>query len=624
MVVTFYKTKLNTQNRCYGAEQYDNYLLGCEKIDVTLSHDIIPNQSFNIETTTGMWGYNYITYTYKGYLFGAFVDSINIQAISGTTVIYHSTDNWYFTLKNIGINNIDFHGRVMRGHVRDTDANHKPILDNTTLTAEEVFNNANLKFYDFTNCIGGDTNPLSEKIFNETWYLYIYFATPSKVLSGEYDQSQYIGGNKYLSNNGLTLCYPVYIFDDDFYICKVTNGVLQKDIRISELTNSNITAITLSKVPPDSGVFFYQYSDTEIRFSDLAGVIYSTDWTETAREGLPSYASIPRWFSPVNVNLYRYFENGEEFDFSNLIGNSIINTDNYDEYLKQIPKFTSLVYNPHYFGGSIIDIFKIEGVFPLKVTISLDLTSYILIKDVSNLKGNRNISIIQNALIFAPDTVLDYWSRLNALQTANAGKIQENAGINQGVNNVGSIVKKSAGVIDSIGKTIGAGLKLDYGGVFSGLGSIASSGTDIVTSAMNMERNMENADLTSENGRIIQEVANYQYDTGNTYSEQGAGYYNSYKAPSFITIIDNSLNYKQICTNLHRYGYNTFLQLDDVYFNHVREHFNYIKCSEVEVTGVTSDIADDISNMFLKGVHLWQDDVENFERTNYSKGEWNV
>ena len=402
MVVTFYKTKLNKQNRCYGAEQYDSYLSTCEKLDVTLSHDIIPNQPFNIETTTGMWGYNYITYTYKGYLFGAFVDSINIQAISGTTVIYHSTDNWYFTLKNIGVNNIDFHGRVMRGHVRDTDKSHKPILDNTTLTAEEVFNNANLKFYDFTNCMGGDTNPMTEKTFNETWYLYIYFATPSKVLSGEYDQSQYIDGNKYLSNNGLTLCYPVYIFDDDFYICKVDNGVLQKDIRISDLTNTNITAMTLSKVSPDNGVQFYQYSDSEIRLGDAAGVLYKGEWIDTAKEGLPSYASIPRWFSPVDVNVYRYFENGEELNFSNLMGNPITNTDNYDDYLKQIPKFTSLVYNPHYFGGSVIDIYKIESPYPLKVTISFDLTSYILMKKVRNLKGNRNISIIQNTLVLRP------------------------------------------------------------------------------------------------------------------------------------------------------------------------------------------------------------------------------
>lgn len=624
MVVTFYKTKLDKQNRCYGGVQYDNYLSGCEKIDVTLSHDIIPNQPFNIETSSGMWGYNYITYTYKGYLFGAFVDSINIQAISGTTVIYHSIDNWYFTLKNIGVNNIDFHGRVMRGHVRDTDASHKPILDNTTLTAEEVFNNANLKFYDFTNCMGGDTNPATEKVFNETWYLYIYFATPSKVLSGEYAQSQYIDGNKYLSNNGLTLCYPVYIFDDDFYICKVNNGVLQKDIKISELTNSNITAITLSKVSPNNGVFFYQYSDTEIRLSDVAGIMRKAEWLDTAQDGLPSYASIPQSFTPVFVNVYRYFENGEEFDFSNLMGNPIIKTDNYDEYLKQIPKFTSLVYNPHYFGGSIIDTFKFENNAPLKVTISLDLTSYILIKDVRNLKGNRNISIIQNTLVFAPDTVLDYWSRLNTLQTANAGRIQENAGINQGISAIGSMVKSSTGVISSIGKILGAAAGKDAGGIISGVSGLISTGTDTTVNALNLGRTRENAELSAENGRMIQEVANFQYNTGITQSEKGAGYYNSYKATSFISIIDNSDNYKQICTNLHRYGYNTFLQLDDVYFNHVREHFNYIKCSEIEVTGVPADIADDISNMFLNGVHLWQDDVENFERTNYSKGEWNV
>lgn len=628
MVVTFYKTKLNKQNRCYGSEQYDSYLNTCEKKTFTLSHDVIPNQTFNIDTEDGMWGYNYITFTYRNYLFGSFIDSINIQAISNTTVIYHSTDNWYFALKNIGIGNIDFHGRVMRGHVKDTDEQHKPILDNTTLTAEEVFNNSNLKFYDFTNCTG---SLVTENTFNKTWYLYLYFANPSKVVDSsisDVGQTQYINGVKYLSNNGITACYPVVLFDDGFYICKVNQqtGEVEKDIKISDLTSSNITSITLSKVSPDNGVYFKDYSETEVRFYD-SGVIYHGEWIETAKDGLPSYASIPRYFSDVEVQNYRFFQSGQEYDFSWLMGNPLVQTDDYDKYLKQIPKFTSLVYNPYYFGGSIVDMYKQDKPpqrSTLSVAISMDLTSYVLVKNMKNLKGNRNISTIQNTLIFAPDTVLDYWSRLNALQTANAGRIQENSGINQGVNNIGSTVKKGASVISSIGNVVGSIFKGDIGGIIGGVSGAISSGTDTVTNAMNLERNQENANLTAENGRMIQETANFQYNTGETRSEAGAGYYNSYKAPAFISIVDNEDNYKQICTNLHRFGYNTFLQVDDVYFNHVREHFNYIQCSEIEVTGVPADIADDIANMFLKGVHLWQDDVENFERTNYSKGEWNV
>lgn len=628
MVVTFYKTKMNNQNRCYGAEQYDSYLNSCEKLELTLSHDIIPNNPFNIATDSGMWSYNYITYTYKGYYFGAFINSISIQAISGTTVISHTTDTWYFALKNIGIENIDFHGKVMRGHVKDTDENHRPILDNTTLTAEEVFNNSNLKYYDFPNCFGG--NDLDMYTFNRTWYLYIYFSNPSTVIELNYIQHQFIDGVKVVANNGFTCCYPVMPDDDGNLYIYLANGMsdVQKDIPISGLTNSNITSITLSKVPPAPGVHFSRYSQTEIRFTDAAGILYKLDWKENI-VGLPSKAIAPGYMSDVSINSMSFYDsNGDLIDFSNISGSPIEETDDYDTYLKTIPKFNSLVYNPVYFGDSICDMFKKFNSASLSVALSLDLSSYIFIRKLTNLSGNKRLIIKQNNLIFAPDTVLDYWTRLNALQTANAGKIQENAAINQGISNTTNLVKKSAKVVSTAAKGVGSSLTLNIGkAITNGIAAAAdtvSASADLAEASINYQRNQENANLSRENGQMIQEVAEYQYNTGQNESEQGAGYYNSYKAPTLLSIIDNSANYKQICTNLHRYGYNTFLQLDEVYFNHVREHFNYIKCSEVEVTGVTEDIASDIANMFLSGVHLWQDDVENFDRTNYSRGEWNV
>jgi hypothetical protein len=625
MVVTFYKTKLNKQNRCYGAEQYDSYLSTCEKLDVTLSHDIIPNQPFNIETTSGMWGYNYITYAYRGYLFGAFVDSINIQAISGTTVIYHSTDNWYFTLNNIGVNNIDFHGRVMRGHVRDTDKGHKPILDNTTLTAEEVFNNSNLKYVSVDNMFNLSVYDTA-KCFKECWFLYIYFANPSKVmnLGGVTAINQKFTGNNgsVLGNNGVTCVYPVVADKTGWWVCELVDNKLEQSVAISALTNSDITAMTLSKIPPNNKLKFYEDSTSPSGYR-LSGITTGLNWKENTTN-LPMKCCYYD-FEFVNIEVNRLYSEGKRVDISSLEGNSISNTDNYDDYLKQIPKFTSLVYNPLYVGKNIYDLYhKEDGNIFAGISISFDLSTYLIYRNLTTINGDSKIVVLENNSIFAPDTVLDYWTRLNSLQTANAGKMQENSGISQGVNNIGSIIKKATGIVSSIGNVIGAAFEGDINGVVGGVSGFINSGTDTITSAINMQRSQENADLTSENGAIIQEVANRQIETGTTVSQNGVGYYTNYKYQSFIYLIDNSYNYKQICTNLHRYGYNTFLQLDDVYFNHVREHFNYIKCSEVEVTGVPADIADDISNMFLKGVHLWQDDVENFERTNYSKGEWNV
>lgn len=41
------------------------------------------------------------------------------------------------------------------------------------------------------------------------------------------------------------------------------------------------------------------------------------------------------------------------------------------------------------------------------------------------------------------------------------------------------------------------------------------------------------------------------------------------------------------------------------------------------MTGVPQFIADDIENMFKRGVHLWTRDIEEFENgTNYQLGLW--
>lgn len=638
MVVTFYKTKMNNQNRCYGAEQYDTYLNSCEKLEITLSHDIVPNNPFNIATDNGMWSYNYITYTYKGYYFGAFINSISIQAISGTTVISHTTDTWYFALKNIGIENIDFHGKVMRGHVKDTDENHRPILDNTTLTAEEVFNNSNLKYCDFANITVGQSSVIEKQEFSDCWFLYIYFANPNKVLDWNLtDQAMNINDDVKFVNNGLTCVFPVVIAGEGFYVCKIgESGELQKDCLLSSITNGDITSMTLSKIAPIESLYFKSDNTQELKYSLIGMTNYQTySWKSTA-ENLPYKAIVFAEFtgSYISTEYYRADDNEYFLNINglNIRGDALSETHDYDTYLKEIPKFTSLVYNPFYFGDSIYDwyhsSYRNGNAYPLKICIGFDLSSYILYRDSDNLIGNRKLVVVENKSLFAPDTVLDYWTRLNALQTANAGKIQENAAINQGITNTVNIVKKTANVVSTAAKGAGSAFTLNIGKAISnGVAAAAdtvSASADLAGASINYQRNQENAELSKENGQIIQQTANFQYDTGTTNESAGTGFYNSIKPQSFISIIDNSANYKQICTNLHRYGYNTFLQLDEVYFNHVREHFNYIKCSEVEVTGVTEDIASDIANMFLTGVHLWQDDVENFDRTNYSKGEWNV
>ena len=76
----------------------------------------------------------------------------------------------------------------------------------------------------------------------------------------------------------------------------------------------------------------------------------------------------------------------------------------------------------------------------------------------------------------------------------------------------------------------------------------------------------------------------------------------------------NDDGYEQLAPLIHRYGYNTPLQFDEVYKNHKRQYFNYFSCSSCSIDGVPLDIAGDVETMFESGVHLWNGTV----------GEWKV
>ena len=85
-----------------------------------------------------------------------------------------------------------------------------------------------------------------------------------------------------------------------------------------------------------------------------------------------------------------------------------------------------------------------------------------------------------------------------------------------------------------------------------------------------------------------------------------------------------SVPYKQLAPILHRYGYNTPLQLDEIYKNHKRKFFNYFECSSCDIEGVPTDIAEDINTMFESGVHLWSGEVSNWNVPNWQEDvyEW--
>ena len=122
-----------------------------------------------------------------------------------------------------------------------------------------------------------------------------------------------------------------------------------------------------------------------------------------------------------------------------------------------------------------------------------------------------------------------------------------------------------------------------------------------------------------------QEIAEQQYRAGIGTKDITTGYYGSLldkNSPSLLWYKQNEHSFENIAIRLHRYGYNTFLQIDDIYKNHKRRHFNYIQCPNIEVHGVPLSVGNEIAIMFKNGVHLWncitaEDKVGDFEVNNH-------
>lgn len=619
MDVIFYKTKLSRQNRCYDINAYNAYLSTRQQKTITLSHEIIPNNPFYIETDEAMWDYNYITYTYRGYIFGAFIDSIRIQAISGSTQIIHTTDNWYFTLRNIGIENIDFHGQCVRAHVNDVvqkGTNHYATLQNTTSSPEEIFNEA--------NCIQFLKEPTYSWTYDkDIYWLYIYIANPGDLglSTWPFALPQAItypyGNRKVVSNTGITLCYYLipeisenglpapYVYARDSI--ESNYKIVKK--RLEEFTYGAITSMLVTKIPPRG---------------DIVGVTRANLYPSSVMAEMAITSGSESYDFPLN---FITTWTPSEFKFSDDTNYSLtlFADDNLPHLISAEDfrtwgcyKLHTSIYNPLRFGDNFINTLSCNKNDSFYFSLTFDLTQSVLFNPSENYSGLQGITLRNNSLVFAPNAVNDYWTRLNALQTSIAGQITENKGIIQGINNNYGIAKASisaaGGVINTL-KNIG-----NSDAISAGFSAVESA-VDVANQLQTYGHRQENAQLTTQSGQIIQEIAAQQYRAGTT-TNRAISYFAlpSCDESALISGVWNVANFEAISKNLHRYGYNTFLQLDDIYFNHKRENFNYIKAADCEVVGVPTDVAIDLENMFLNGVHLWSGQVENFDVVNYQEG----
>ena len=633
MNVTFYKTKLSSQNRCYDKDAYDAYLATCEQYTTVISDSLVPNNDFYVLTTETTWfKYNYIVYEYANNKIGAFITDMRFQAFNDTLKISQRTDIWYFVLQNIGIDNFDFHGRAARAHVNDISSANTPLLTNTYATAEERFNTFFVK--KFSNISYLDKYYPDEN-GTHAW-IYIFVANKSqtfgkKIETGLFHQTLYLPDTE-MPNNGIVLAYPgVFKGGEWIFWVRSFDGYDTNyyDFRLSDLTFSSCTAITISRIPPTNTAILRFGSPTDSTAEPPNVPDFNIDdWANTQ-----NLETMPAQFLEIPTASYYPEIYQARVELGDIISSMapltniycrdtiIDRKSTYEEYLDtaiikaRAPEYFQLVLENDVINYSVID-----NDTNIYLGLSFDLSKYIIsinLPELGYYNGKYKYYYVDNYGVFSPDVINDYWTRMNALQMSAGAQITENRGISQGVSAGFKVAKQAvrtatdiAGSIPFIGNVIGR----------SNPAGAAQSALDLTETSVNFERTMENARLTSQIGRMQQDVAESQLRSGQ-YTGKGLSYYTSLyiNREAFFTLFSTEDSYDNIAVNLHRFGYNTYLQLDEIYHNHRRQNFNFIQAEECEVTGLPQSFADDIENMFLNGVHLWSGEVENFEVINYQE-----
>lgn len=624
MIVTFYKTKLSSQNRCYDKAAYDSYLTSCEKLTYEFKLSIIPNTVFYVSAKKAdgsyyQWQlYNYVTFEYAGLKWGSFITKVQPIAVNETVSIYHSTDNWYYLLEN-GIN-FDMHGQVNRAHVNDmretVDATsakiYVPTLDNTYVSPESSCS-ANGFNVSYTEVKPYDGNK------PDGWhYIYILVNNPNQAgftygesgaTKTDYESNchQYYYnslGNKTRSINML-LCGVV---NDDglisFYISHSSEtAAISESFQsyVINLQSDSITKVMISDIPPN------EYCS--IRKVNNVGYIYYTNTSDSISlghannlRGLPQNFSVLNYFNAVKVYANPTF-NANNFELYS--GNTSLGfhyKNDYNTYLNYgICKLRMSPYCALSYAGKTIDYSKYnskeypDDSFEFRVNYGIDYSFnyyYYSIDGLKTIDKDSSFTYVNCLNAFDPIVTRSYFDQYNlSIISANSTTKKINLGF---------------GLFNSIASIAGSVLSGNKGGIISGVTGLAQGVSTIGYKAKAINAEKEKAVGQINNGEISSDTA--------------VGFYASLGKLDIFNlylVTPNESGYKQLAPILHRYGYNTPLQLDEIYKNHKRKFFNYFECSSCDIEGVPTDIAEDINTMFESGVHLWSGEVSNWNVPNW-------
>lgn len=635
MIAKFYKLKISPQNRFYNKAAYEAYLTDANVLfTYTYKNDIIPDQPFYINRSTLenaklLYNATYVTYGINGLMYGAFITEAQPLAPNGKQYrLNQVVDWWYFALFNEY--DMHFHGSCERAHVNDIDQETKlPTLTNTVPVAECPVSNFN-RSVSVVNLTALNGVSVAGKVDKNFTFLYIFFNKLSEVeIEGTNRQQIYYDSldNIYMSQ-GFT-----YVFLLD----KITGYVYPIDgnsgrMLLTDITNGNVVSMYITDafaVAKSNYNLTYNSASNSYQMNFFNGE--KDRWAVNSHTYTKDDGSLPKRLSYLIDKQYQGAVSSaaafrakifvDQFDLTFRSINPakpIVKYNTYDQYKQTaLIKQFSNTYVEVGLNDNVIDTFKLNmneanNDTPIYISLVPDLSSFIVSfgRARKSPAYNNQEFIVNNKSMFKPDTVQDYWTRLNAKQTGISAKQIRVGAINsivQGVSKTLAAPAKIAGNVAS-GNIAGA-----VGEAASGIGVIGGLATTSVQAGYSFEQ----AD-------IIQEIADKQMRDGNVNSDSQVGVYLQQSVYSGIYLVYYYPSlYSPLQIDLHRYGYNTFLQLDDIYEHHQREHFNYFKAADIEVTGVPQFIADDIENMFKRGVHLWTRDIEEFENgTNYQLGLW--
>ena len=651
--IWLYKTKLNQSNRMGTLEEYQSYIDSLQYQEVEIKHPFVEKNNymyikyFDDELKNREYElYNYALIDgVSGETVPAFV-KLSPLATEGYRVDV-TIDYWakYLRFKEYGYN-IDLHGKCLRSHVNEweeyneeTKTFSKPTLKNTYLTQEESSGNFKYGQYNMPFIgVGGDNMSFDDLI--RTKFIYIYMQNPTlstftaETISGQAISSPYYEKTSLPSSTvGITICGVIDFYGMCYFASKVGDnnmiadsilpGIARK-IHISNLTSSYITSMFISEIPPVVGAkisrknvvgteeleyYYVDFTDTSLFNTNLLRLGGFKEGVTS--EGFPAKFCVSSLLDlRLSLKISNYYTPKDTIN-----SDSTLQKTDYDsvpsseDIHKNCVKSKSFVYQPLSYMNDIIDNFNTDTIY---VTLTPDGVNYIsyYVDEYKNYWSATKIT--PNTRVFAPDTVRDYWTSLQANMATTSAQLNFYSAFS-------SLKQASMSAVENLTgsaiKTVGSDA-ISIAGGGAGLSTYLNIGKEAIKVADTVAPTILNVKLSDAQF----EFGLRQLQDGVTSSHNPSFYaYLLHEQELSITkLTPSDYSISLIEEQLHRYGYATFLLLEDVLENHKREKFNYIQASQVELHGCDTDLAQDIISMFQNGVHLWHtNDVGNYNTTNY-------